>query len=90
LAKGNTNRHGWILIHARRGDSPGAWNLIRSFVRRFAGMEGEMSAAVGITRMDHTAASLRGLAAKGQDAAQSRRLLAIAIVLDGSRREDAD
>lgn len=48
-----------------------------------------MTAAVKITRMDATAAELRGLAARSQDAAQSRRLLAVAMVLDGSSREDA-
>jgi hypothetical protein len=44
-----------------------------------------MSAAVKITRMDHTAAELRVLAAKSRDSAQSRRLLAIAMVLEGGR-----
>ena len=48
-----------------------------------------MSAAVKITRMDHTSAELRELAAKTRDAAQGRRLLAIAMVLDGICREDA-
>lgn len=46
-------------------------------------------AAIAITRTEHSAAELRGLAVKSRDAAQSRRLLAIAMVLDGSRREDA-
>lgn len=48
-----------------------------------------MSAAVKITRMDLTAAELRGLAAKSRDSTQSRRLLALAMVLDGDSREDA-
>ena len=48
-----------------------------------------MAAAVGITRTDHTAAGLRDLAVKSGDPAQSRRLLAIAMVLEGSSREDA-
>jgi transposase len=48
-----------------------------------------MTAAVTITRTDATAADLRGLAARSQDAAQSRRLLAIAMVLDGHSRADA-
>jgi hypothetical protein len=48
-----------------------------------------MSAAVKMTRMDHTAAELRVLAAKSRDSAQSRRLLAIAMVLEGGSREDA-
>ena len=42
-----------------------------------------MSAAVKITRMDHTPSELRGLAAKTRDVAQSRRLLAIAMVREG-------
>jgi putative transposase len=45
-----------------------------------------MSAAVKITRTDDTPAVLRALAAKCRDAAQSRRLLAIALVLEGSSR----
>jgi transposase len=45
--------------------------------------------AVVITRMEHSAAELRELAVRSRDAAQSRRLLAIAMVLDGSSREDA-
>ena len=45
--------------------------------------------AVAITRMEHSAAELRELAVRSRDAAQSRRLLAIAMVLDGSSREDA-
>jgi len=48
-----------------------------------------MAAAVKITRMDHTAADLRELAVKSRDTVQSRRLLALAMVLDGSSREDA-
>jgi transposase len=48
-----------------------------------------MSAAVRVTRMDHTAQELRALAAKSQDTAQTRRLLAIAMVLDGTSRLDA-
>ena len=48
-----------------------------------------MSAAVKITRMDHTPSELRGLATRTRDAAQSRRLLAIAMVREGSSRLDA-
>ncbi len=48
-----------------------------------------MSAAVKITRLDHTAAALRGFAARSGDVAQSRRLLAIAMVVDGASRLDA-
>lgn len=48
-----------------------------------------MSAAVKITRMDHTAAELRGFAVRSRDAAQSRRLLSIAMLLEGASRLDA-
>jgi transposase len=48
-----------------------------------------MTVAVKITRLDLSAVQLRALAAKSRDAAQSRRLLAMAMVMDGSTREDA-
>jgi transposase len=48
-----------------------------------------VTAPVRIKRMDHTSAELRELAVRSRDAAQSRRLLAIALVLDGSSRENA-
>jgi transposase len=48
-----------------------------------------MSAAVVITRIDHTPAKLRAVAAKSADAAKARRLLAIAMVLEGTSRLDA-
>ena len=48
-----------------------------------------MGAAVKITRLDYTAAELRGLAARNNDGAQVRRLLALAFVLDGHPREEA-
>ena len=48
-----------------------------------------MSAAIKITRMDRTAAELRGVAAKSTDADQARRLLAIAMIYDGTSRFDA-
>jgi transposase len=48
-----------------------------------------MGAAVMITRLDRTAAELRSFAGKCQDAAQVRRLLALALVLEGSPRSEA-
>ena len=45
-----------------------------------------MSAAIKITRTDYTGEALRDLAAKSRDAAQSRRLLAIAQVIEGVSR----
>jgi transposase len=48
-----------------------------------------MSAAVVITRTEHTAAELRVIATKSNEPAQTRRLLAIAMVLEGTSRLDA-
>ena len=48
-----------------------------------------MSAAVRITRTEHTAEQLRALAANSKNVAQARRLLAIAMVLEGASRLDA-
>jgi putative transposase len=48
-----------------------------------------MVAAVQIIRTDHSAAELRGLAAKSRDAAQVRRLLALALILEGHSRASA-
>jgi len=48
-----------------------------------------MAAAVKLTREDHTATALRDLAVKSRDSAQSRRLLALAMILEGRSREDA-
>lgn len=48
-----------------------------------------MGAAIAITRTDHTAAQLRSMAGKCRDGAQVRRLLALAMVLEGSSRSEA-
>ena len=48
-----------------------------------------MGQAVEITRMEHSASELRALAAKIKDAAVVRRLLALALVLEGHSREAA-
>ena len=48
-----------------------------------------MGAAVKISRRDHAAAALRGVAAKSQDGAQVRRLLALAPILEGHPRRTA-
>lgn len=45
-----------------------------------------MGKALGITRTDHTGATLRALTCKCRDGAQVRRLLALAMVLDGHPR----
>jgi transposase len=48
-----------------------------------------MSAALRITRTEHTAAELRSAASKCRDGAQVRRLLALAMVLEGRPRAEA-
>ena len=48
-----------------------------------------MSTAVTITRQDASPTALRALAARNADAGQTRRLLAIAMVLEGSSRLEA-
>lgn len=48
-----------------------------------------MGAALRITRTEHSAAQLRALAGKCRDGAQVRRLLALALVLDGWGRTQA-
>lgn len=48
-----------------------------------------MSGAVGITRADFTAAELRRAAGKCRDAKAARRMLALALVLDGVDRTRA-
>lgn len=42
-----------------------------------------------ITREEHTAADLRGVASRSKDGEQVRRLLALALVLEGISRRDA-
>jgi transposase len=48
-----------------------------------------MGAAVSITRLDLTASELRKVASGEKDGAASRRLLALALVLDGMDRKTA-
>ena len=48
-----------------------------------------MSAGIKVTRQDHTAAALRVVASKRRDAEQVRRLLALALVLEGVSRSEA-
>lgn len=48
-----------------------------------------VGAPVRITRTDYTAADLRGFAAKSNDAGQVRRLLALALIMEGHPRESA-
>ena len=48
-----------------------------------------MSAGVAITRMDLDAAGLRRAATQSRDASAARRMLALALVLEGVSRSDA-
>ena len=48
-----------------------------------------MAAAVKISPTDHTAEGLRGIAANSRDGAQVRRLLALALILEGHPRHIA-
>ena len=48
-----------------------------------------MGRPLAITRTDHSSAELRAAASKSSDAAQVRRLLAIALILDGDARTQA-
>ena len=48
-----------------------------------------MGAAVAVTRTEHTPEELRSLASKSKDAAQARRLLAVALALEGVSRQQA-
>jgi transposase len=51
--------------------------------------EDRMSRAITITRTECTAEELRAFAAKSRDGAQVRRLLALALVLEGHSRTEA-
>jgi transposase len=48
-----------------------------------------MAAALSITRGDYTAAELRGEAKRTDDADAARRMLALALVLEGKSRGEA-
>jgi len=48
-----------------------------------------MGATLRITRTEHTSAELRALSGKCTDGAQVRRMLALALVLDGRPRSEA-
>ena len=48
-----------------------------------------MGAAVAITRLDMTASDLRAVAGREKDGSAARRMLAVAMVLDGADRKTA-
>lgn len=48
-----------------------------------------MGQPIEITRTEHTASGLRAMAGKADDGAVVRRLLALALVLEGNAREEA-
>ena len=51
--------------------------------------EGDMAAAVGITRTELDTAGLRRAASRSRNAAAARRVLALALVLEGRSRTEA-
>jgi transposase len=53
------------------------------------GQEAEMMVAITITRTDLTAAELRAAAARSRDAQAARRMLAVALALEGVDRKTA-
>src|SRR5215213_6150771 len=53
------------------------------------GLRRPMGATLKITCADHTCAELRALAGKCTDGAQVRRMLALALVLEGRSRSEA-
>jgi transposase len=61
--------------------------VIRFALHRFA--EGTMGVAVAVTRMDLDAAGLRRAASQSRDANAARRMLAVALVLEGRTRTEA-
>jgi transposase len=48
-----------------------------------------MSAGVKVTRLDHTSAELRAMSRRCTDGPQVRRLLALALILEGRPRAEA-
>jgi transposase len=48
-----------------------------------------MGKPIEITRLDHTASELRAIAARTRDGRVARRLLALALILDGHDRREA-
>jgi transposase len=52
-------------------------------------MERVMGQAIALTNRDHSAAGLRALAARHKDAGVVRRLLALALILEGTSRAEA-
>ena len=58
-------------------------------MRRFACGDQAMGAMLRISRTEYTSAELRALSVKCADGAQVRRLLGVAMVLDGRSRSEA-
>jgi transposase len=52
-------------------------------------LEGVLEMAISITRADHTASELRDRASRARDGASARRMLALALVLEGKSRTEA-
>jgi transposase len=52
-------------------------------------LDGAIGMAISITRQDHTAADLRFEASRARDGGSARRMLALALVLEGRSRTEA-
>jgi hypothetical protein len=80
----------WTGLIPTRGaaDSPGMRNQLRRWLNLANGRSFAMGQAVAV-QTDHTSGKLPQLAKRVKHAAQARRLLAIAAVLDGASREEA-
>jgi hypothetical protein len=52
-------------------------------------LDGAIEMAISITRQDHTAADLRFEASRARDGGSARRMLALALVLEGRSRTEA-
>jgi transposase len=82
---------GHLIPTAPGSDARGIpnWVSIGFPVRSRFGRVREMGQAVAITNRDHSAEALRRIAARHKDAEMVRRLLALALVLEGGSRTEA-
>src|SRR4051812_7471891 len=86
FANGVLYQPAWTLTLA--SNSPWWRNLIRCPEQAIR-LGGSMGATLKITCADHTSAELRALAGKCTDGAQVRRMLALALGLEGRSRSEA-
>ena len=77
-----------LIAAARGADSTRDSRCIRVLIHS-SSRRGRISMAVEITRTELSAADLRREAARAKDAKASRRMLVLALVLDGRSRTEA-